>query len=244
MAGDWIKMRTNLWDDPRISGLCDATGQSEAAVIGSLYWLWAMADEHTVDGTLPNMTAGTIDRKTGVKGIGSALVAIGWISESNGGVIINSFEEHNGTSAKKRCSTAKRVSNHRSGNAEVTQGSLQDAHEGVTDALSREEKRREDSLSARTVTPIGAFGMALKRAGVNMAEVQMGDPMLKALIDQGATPDEFEALAREAIASGINKPFKWLLKVLPERRERAAALRLVKTGEADEDRMAKFRGGV
>jgi len=47
VAGEWIKMRTNLWDDPRIARLCDLTDQSEATVIGGLYWLWAMADEHT-----------------------------------------------------------------------------------------------------------------------------------------------------------------------------------------------------
>ena len=62
MAGDWIKMRGNLWDDPRIASLCDATDQPEAMVIGGLYWLWAMADQHTEDGTLPGLTLKAIDR--------------------------------------------------------------------------------------------------------------------------------------------------------------------------------------
>ena len=35
MAGDWIKMRTNLWDDPRVSRICDITGLAEAQVIGA-----------------------------------------------------------------------------------------------------------------------------------------------------------------------------------------------------------------
>lgn len=30
MAGDWIKMRSNLWDDPRVTGICDLTDQKEA----------------------------------------------------------------------------------------------------------------------------------------------------------------------------------------------------------------------
>ena len=52
MAGDWIKMRTNLWDDPRVSSLADATRTGEATVIGGLYWLWSTADQHSVDGRL------------------------------------------------------------------------------------------------------------------------------------------------------------------------------------------------
>lgn len=37
MAGDWIKMRGNLWDDPRVAKLCDLTDQGEAAIVGALY---------------------------------------------------------------------------------------------------------------------------------------------------------------------------------------------------------------
>lgn len=156
MAGDWIKMRTNLWDDPRLSRLCDLTGQGEAAVVGGLYWLWAMADTHTEDGILPGLTTKAIDRKTGVSGFGDALCAIGWLADHPDGVRIVGFDEHNGASAKKRATTAKRVASHRgnadvkpeqaSGNAAVTQPALQDEHASVTTALAREdiEKRREE----------------------------------------------------------------------------------------------------
>jgi hypothetical protein len=154
VAGEWIKMRTNLWDDPRIARLCDLTDQSEATVIGGLYWLWAMADEHTEDGILPGLTTKAIDRKTGVSGLGQALCAIGWLQVSDDGVCIVGFDEHNGASAKKRASTAKRVASHRrnadetpsaeDGNAQVTQAALQGEHESVTPALAREDKRREE----------------------------------------------------------------------------------------------------
>jgi hypothetical protein len=72
MAGDWIKMRTNLWDDPRVAGLVDRTDSSEAAVVGALYWLWATADQHSSDGLMPGLTIRTLDRKTGVVGLGAA----------------------------------------------------------------------------------------------------------------------------------------------------------------------------
>ena len=144
MAGEWIKMRTNLWDDPRISKLCDITDQSEAAIVGGLYWLWAMADEHTESGILPGLTSRAIDRKTGVQGLGQGLVDIGWLADHPEGVRIVGFEEHNGTSAKKRCQTAKRVEKHKTGNAEVTQQALANEAESVSGALPREEKRREE----------------------------------------------------------------------------------------------------
>lgn len=143
MAGEWIKVRTNLWDDPRIGQLCEMTDQGEAAVIGGLYWLWATADEHSSNGLLHGMTTRTIDRKTGVSGLGNALVAIGWISESADGVTVLRFDEHNGASAKARAQTAKRVANHK-GNAKVTGAALPELDKTVSDALPREEKIRED----------------------------------------------------------------------------------------------------
>jgi hypothetical protein len=147
MAGDWIKMRTNLWNDPRVSRLVDLTETTEATVIGGLYWLWATADEHSMDGAMPGLTLRAVDRKTGVAGLAEALVTVGWLAEDPDGVRLVRFDEHNGASAKTRAQTAKRVANHRS-NSDVTQGPLHEQHDSVTDALAREreekEKRREE----------------------------------------------------------------------------------------------------
>ena len=101
-------MRGNLWDDPRIARLCDLTGKKEAEIIGGLYWLWTMADVQTEDGMLTGLSTSTIDRKTGVKGIGSALSKVGWVLESEEGIEIMRFDEHNGASAKRRAYEAKR----------------------------------------------------------------------------------------------------------------------------------------
>jgi len=150
MAGDWIKMRTNLWDDPRISKLCDITDQPEAAIVGGLYWLWATADDHTECGVLHGLTTRAIDRKTGIQGLGEGLVAIGWLADHPEGVRIIGFEEHNGSSAKKRCQTAKRVEKHKAENAPLTQQALPDNADSVSGALPREEKRREESKALAT----------------------------------------------------------------------------------------------
>ena len=86
MAGDWIKMRSNLWDDPRVSKLVDLTDSNEASVVGGLYWLWASADQHSEAGVMQGLTTKAIDRKTGIKGFGDALVSIGWLADHPEGV--------------------------------------------------------------------------------------------------------------------------------------------------------------
>ena len=108
MAGDWIKMRSNLWDDPRIARLCDTTDSNESSIVGALYWLWSSADQHSEDGVMQGLTLRAIDRKTGVPGFGAALLAIGWVADHPEGVRIVRFEEHNGKSAKRRCSESVR----------------------------------------------------------------------------------------------------------------------------------------
>ena len=154
MSGDWIKMRGNLWDDPRVGRICDLTSAKEATVIGALYWLWATADQHTEDGAMPGLSLQQIDRKTGVKGFAAALVDVGWLDPDPQGVVINNFEEHNGASAKKRCQTAKRVAAHRSGNDGETQERQSSNAPSVTSALAREEKRREEKREDETLAVV------------------------------------------------------------------------------------------
>lgn len=108
MAGDWIKMRSNLWDDPRVTSIVDATDSTEATVIGALYWLWSMADQHSEDGFLHGISLRQIDRKTGVAGFAAAVVAVGWMEDLGNGVEIVRFNEHNGASAKRRASESRR----------------------------------------------------------------------------------------------------------------------------------------
>ncbi|UZZ12423.1 DnaT-like ssDNA-binding domain-containing protein [Ectopseudomonas mendocina] len=149
MAGEWIKMRTNLWDDPRVSHLCDLVDQPEAMVVGALYWLWSMADEHSEDGLLPGLTLRAIDRKTGVAGIGQALVQIGWLAEVEGGVEVVKFAEHNGASAKRRCQDAQRK-------AAARNVSASEADKKQTGTGAREEKRiLKPSHTAREAQPEG-----------------------------------------------------------------------------------------
>jgi len=149
MAGDWIKMRSNLWDDPRVSGLCDLTDCSEAHIIGGLYWLWAAADQHSEDGLMTGLTLVAIDRKTGIKGFGHALLSIGWISESDDGIVISRFEEHNGASAKRRSMEAQRKANGRKVSASDADKPRTKSGQGA-ELEKEKEKEKEKDIKEKT----------------------------------------------------------------------------------------------
>lgn len=161
MAGDWIKMRGNLWDDPRVSRLCDLTDQPEAMVIGALYWLWSSADSHTEDGLMPGLSLKGIDRKSGVLGFGKALLDVGWIAEVEGGIAIVRFDEHNGKSAKRRSMEAKRK-------GEVRKVSASDADKPKTesgkDAELELERELEKEKNKEKTPPVSPQGGKAKRA--------------------------------------------------------------------------------
>lgn len=161
MAADWIKMRGNLWDDPRVSALVDATDTSEAAIVGGLYWLWSMADQHTEDGFLPGLSLRQIDRKTGIAGFGVALEAIGWIEVSDDdGTLIKHFEEHNGASAKKRAQTARRVAASKAGNAPSSAkdelGNADSVTEMIVERYLEKEKEKEKEEAEEGGAPSAA----------------------------------------------------------------------------------------
>lgn len=113
-AKPWIKMRTDLWDDPRTSALCDALDADEARVIGGLYRLWSIADSHSTDGRLPWWSESMVDRKCGIAGFGKALQSVGWIIVDDNDVTIPDFEVHNGQSAKSRAQNSLRQQARRS----------------------------------------------------------------------------------------------------------------------------------
>jgi hypothetical protein len=154
MAGDWIKMRGNLWDDPRIARLVDMTDSSEAAVVGALYWLWATADQHTEDGIMPGLSLRQIDRKTGVQGFAAALCAIGWLVDHPEGVRIVNFTEHNGASAKRRSEDAKRKADVRkvSDKSQTDAGDFSDKSGKVVELEKEKEKEIEIEIEKKKKT--------------------------------------------------------------------------------------------
>ncbi len=225
MAGDWIKMRGNLWDDPRVARLVDMTDTSEAAIVGALYWLWATADQHTEDGIMPGLTTRAIDRKTGVKGFADALLTIGWLEDNEDGVRIVNFEEHNGASAKRRSLDGQRKANSRAMSASEADKPRTNNGQIAPTCGAREEKRREEkelipSVAKATgdkspLTPdeiIFGYGVPLlTNAGISDKQARSFLGGLRKSHGDDALVDAL----RECIRAKPLQPLEWMAKILP-----------------------------
>jgi hypothetical protein len=160
MAGDWIKFRVKLVTDGRVRAMARATKQKPATIIGGLLMLWSIADEHADDhGLLPGYTFEDIDDITGVKGFAVAMPP-DWIESEEGSIRLPNYQEHNGSTAKNRAESAKRMARSRNKGSEnvalesnkVVTEDKQDRTKGVP----REEKRREEEI--QTTSGAGASG--------------------------------------------------------------------------------------
>lgn len=133
MAGDWIKMRVALPEDPAVIGIAEATGLDEFGVVGRLHRVWSWADQQSRDGNAACVTEKWLDRYVVRDGFAKAMIAAGWLLVTPGGVSFPNFDRHNGKSAKNRALTQDRQVTHRSRKRNA---------ESVTKSLP--EKRREE----------------------------------------------------------------------------------------------------
>ncbi|MHA7916026.1 hypothetical protein [Alloalcanivorax xenomutans] len=144
MAGDWIKFETGTPDKPEVWAVAATLNIDPDAVVGKLLRVWAWFDQHTEDGNAVSVTKMLLDRQVGVPGFCDAVIQSGWMHEHGGCISLPNFDRHNGKTAKKRAVTAKRVAAHkeskRSGNDD---GNGTGNADSVTDALPKEEKRRD-----------------------------------------------------------------------------------------------------
>jgi len=198
MAGDWIKMRADLRDDPAVFRLAEVLGLDELHVIGSLFCFWAWADKHTVDGHVDGATSRLVDKVSMVHGFADALVLVGWLKLDERGIQIPNFERHNGQSAKDRGLKNARQNRWRTNKnkdldgVNCVDGSV-DGH-ASTNASTREEKRREEnttsSLRSEVDTP-------RKRSAPSVKPLAAVDDLVQA----GFTPET----AAEFIAHKASK---------------------------------------
>lgn len=140
MAGDWIKMRNDLADDPAVIGMASRLGVDEFSIVGRLHRFWAWADRHSSDGHASGVTKAWVDRYVQCDGFADALETCGWLFVVNGGITVPKFDRHNGESSKKRSLATERKRKQRSCDDLSHQMSRTESDKSVT----REEKRRED----------------------------------------------------------------------------------------------------
>ena len=153
MAGDWIKFEISTSEKPEVWAMAQALGIDADAVVGKLLRVWAWFDQQTPDGNAASVTSALpsryqgvtsgvtkalLDRRVSVTGFCDAMISVGWMIESEGVVSLPNFDRHNGKTAKTRGLTAKRVASHKA------KSNATSVTSSVSDALPREEKRREE----------------------------------------------------------------------------------------------------
>lgn len=129
MAGDWLKMRHDLPDDPAVIRIAAVFGIEEDTVVGKLHRLWSWVDRHTTDGHADGVSLPWVDRLVRLDGFAVEMVRVGWLEETGSGLAFPRFDRHCSDTAKARALTKNRVERHRNAAS-------------VTDALP--EKRREE----------------------------------------------------------------------------------------------------
>ncbi len=138
MAGDWIKMDVGLPEKPEVWQIAGMVGIDADSVVGKLLKVWRWFDAHTESGNAAGVTFPLVDHVAGVTGFAEAMALCGWLVQDGSVMSLPNFDRHNGKTAKNRALTAKRVASFKDksnakGNAPI-----------VSDALPREEKRREE----------------------------------------------------------------------------------------------------
>lgn len=110
----WIKVRTNLSDDPSVWEIADALNMDAFAVIGRLHSMWAWFDSQaTSDDPWVYVTSAAMDRRLACAGWCAAVAAAGWLLIDGNRLGIPNFDRHNGQSAKERALTQARQFKHR-----------------------------------------------------------------------------------------------------------------------------------
>ncbi|WP_330114098.1 DnaT-like ssDNA-binding domain-containing protein [Pseudomonas sp. JS3066] len=133
MAGDWIKMRTDLLTSPKVIRMASALKADRFRIVGGLLSVWSLFDSHSEDGSLSGYSLEALDDLAAWSGFSAAMVDVGWLIDTGDSLQLPRFEAHNGASAKRRAQDKDRKQNDR-------KSSVSDADKKRT----REEKRREE----------------------------------------------------------------------------------------------------
>jgi hypothetical protein len=157
MAGDWIKAEHTLPDKPEVVAMASMLDIDQDAVVGKLLRLWIWADQQFKTETITKqscngmtVTKTFIDRVTLCNGFTEALRSVGWLTGTDGHLILPNFDRHNGTTAKERASTYRRVKESRARNGNVTDKPLQKALTIETETDINTIEKKENPVAVAT----------------------------------------------------------------------------------------------
>ena len=148
MAGDWIKMRLDLADDPAVMEMAEQLGMPEQCVVGYLHTIWSWASRNSYDGSVTGVALSSLGRATRCERVPELMVQVGWLEvyETEDGrplLVFPKWGNHLSDSAKSRALAALRMAKSRCAvSATETQPEKR-----------REEKRRVKKDSTNVESP-------------------------------------------------------------------------------------------
>lgn len=193
MHDEWIKLRNLLWDDPRIVALAVALGEHlpnpacpssglfhleflKCVVLGALSRMWSLADQYTLDGTLPHYTPTVLNDVLGMEGLfdfAGALMEMDWLRFLDGRLIIPRFSKHNGRSAKARHQNTLRQQKRRASVAPVSRSG---SGAVATKARPQKEKENKKKQPKKVASAAPADGAASQPEKEPEAGAKKGTP--------------------------------------------------------------------
>lgn len=220
MAAEWIKMRVDLYRDPRVCMIADALMDRAGALARSVNQI-AQRDMTVTRNVMRNVTVGALVSVWGVMrtrgkrcgddliyanaaiavlddiadlpGFGEAMESAGWVDTADNGLIFrNFFNEYNTDPA-----------DHSKAKAAERQRRFRNAHHNVTDDVTRnvtvthrEEKRREEKKEQKTAPSAELFD--------GIPEQVVADfKALRAKLRAPITATAMDGIKREAAKAGI-----------------------------------------
>lgn len=160
MSSGWIKFEKDVRTDPRflrmlkafranVTQVRNSERMAVTLLVGCLVELWCYADTHIREDDTLDIGTDEIDELVGVEGF-AALMPIDWLEVIDPNRIkLPGFQEHNGTKAKKKALTAKRVAKHRV--KIVTQGRNTDEVDSNAGALPDQTRPDQTKLDQKEV---------------------------------------------------------------------------------------------
>ncbi len=214
MAGDWIKMRTDLGTSPKVVRMASALKADRLRTIGGLHSAWSLFDAHSDDGVMAGYTPEILDELIGWPGFAGAMIAVEWLLVDSDGLALPRFDTHNGASAKRRAQDADRKRNVRSASAPP-----------ADKKRTRGEERRStepNGSGADAPDPVWGTGLAfLKRKGIPEKPARS----LLGQLRKAAGDIEMGAILARAVDLDITDPAPWLMKAAQSASSRASGAR-------------------
>lgn len=149
MAGDWIKMRTDLLTSPKVVRMASALQTDRFRIAGGLLSVWSLFDAHSADGVLHGYSMGTVDDLAAWAGFASAMESVGWLCCDSQSLSLPDFDTHNGQSAKRRAQDADRKRSVRNASASVADKKRTRGEERTVENKEQEQKALVQRPAAR-----------------------------------------------------------------------------------------------